>query len=142
MCCPNQSLPLRQENHKSSSIAGWHKYIAEYKDKAMFWHVIWKQCGCPAHGVGANIRRTSRAKYHQAIRHTRKQNDMAKANKLATSMLNKRSRDFWTEVAKIRGSNHKLPGSVDGIQSEPNISEHFARKYEHLYNSVSYVHFT
>ena len=104
----------------------------------MFWHVIWKQCGCPAHGVVANIRRTSRAKYHQAIRHTRKQNDMAKANKLATSMLNKRSRDFWTEVAKIRGSNHKLPGSVDGIQSEPNISEHFARKYEHLYNSVSY----
>ena len=53
-------------------------------------------------------------------------------------MSNKRSVDFWNEIKKIKGTHKAIPGMVSGAQTEEKISQIFSRKYDCLYNSVSY----
>ena len=53
-------------------------------------------------------------------------------------MSNKRSVDFWNEIKKIKGTHKAMLGMVDGAQTEEKISQIFSRKYDRLYNSVSY----
>ena len=53
-------------------------------------------------------------------------------------MSNKRSVDFWNDIKKIKGTHMAMPGMVDGAQTEEKISQIFSRKYDRLYNSVSY----
>ena len=53
-------------------------------------------------------------------------------------MSNKRSVDFWNEIKKIKETHKAMPGMVDGAQTEEKISQIFSRKYDRLYNSVSY----
>jgi hypothetical protein len=49
-------------------IPGWFEHIQPYKNTATFWHNIWMDMGRPHDGMVAQIRRTTLAKYHQAIR--------------------------------------------------------------------------
>ena len=114
--------------------------MAEQRERAIFWHLIWKQCGSPINGVVAGVRRYCRAKYHYAVRQTKIQADTNYANKLATALANKRASGFWSELRHIKGSSKPKTGMVDGVVSGADISEHLATKYNALYNSVSYSH--
>ena len=45
-------------------LFGWNEHVPEQRERAIFWHFIWKQCGSPFNGVVAGVRRYCRAKYH------------------------------------------------------------------------------
>jgi len=47
----------------------------------MFWHYIWVQCGRPSSGTVANIRRSTRARYHKAINLLKSQEKQLRAEK-------------------------------------------------------------
>ena len=57
---------------------------------------------------------------------------------MATSLLHNKSKDFWSEVKRLRGEKGTLPCNVDGFKSNRDVSHLFAMKYSELYNSVSY----
>ena len=114
--------------------------MAEQRERAIFWHLIRKQCDSPINGVVAGVKRYCPAKYHYAVRQAKKQADINYANKLATALANKRASDFWSEIRHMQGSSKPQTGMVDGVVSDADISEHFATKYNALYNSVSYSH--
>ena len=132
------TLPQRNDQPHTPPIHGWNEHVAERRESAMVWHFMWQQNGSPREGVIADIRKRTRAAYHYAIRYAKKQSDIGRANILADDLLNRRSRDFWTEVKRMKGTHRQIPVNVDGILSETGISELFANKYRRLYNSVSY----
>jgi hypothetical protein len=90
-------------------IPGWFKHIQPYKDKAMFWHNIWMDMGRPHDGMVAQIRRTTRAKYHQAIRTAVREEKTLVKEKIAECMLNNRDRDFWKEIKRISSRYNNVP---------------------------------
>ena len=53
-------------------------------------------------------------------------------------MSENRSRDFWKEVKRIRGSSSNISSTVDGRSSAADIADMFASRYSDLYTSVSY----
>jgi len=53
-------------------IAGWSEYVQPYKEKSMFWHTLWVNCGRPRSGAVADCMRRTRAAYHYAIRGVKK----------------------------------------------------------------------
>ena len=57
---------------------------------------------------------------------------------MAQNFLDSDRRDFWHEFKEVRGGSVTCPTSLDGVQGELNITNLFADKYQHLYNSVSY----
>ena len=48
------------------------------------------------------------------------------------------SRQLWTEVRKIRNKNSSSINCIDDITGNSCIAELFSKKYDELYNSVSY----
>ena len=120
------TLLHRNDNPRPVPISGWSEFVAERRQNAILWHCIWKQSGSPNRGTIASNRIRSRAEYHYAIRHAKKQTDTMQANKLAESLLNNRTNDFWNDIKRIKGNSKSKSVMVDGISTDANISELFA----------------
>ena len=117
-------------------IPGWSEHIQPYRDKAMFWHNVWMDMGRPHDGSVAQIRRSSRAKYHQAIRAAVRDENTLVKGRIARCMLNNRDRDFWKEIKRIRGRHKNVPTTIDDCNNGNSIVNLFASSYKHLYSSV------
>jgi hypothetical protein len=48
------------------------------------------------------------------------------------------SRDFWSEIKRLRGSKCKLSGTIDGLTDATDIAQLFASGYKELCTSVPY----
>ncbi len=128
---PNQS-------HKTTRIAGWNDHVQESKERALFWHALWKCNDSPRHGILADIRRRTRAQYHSALRRLKIQNESKRADRLACSLMNNNITRFWQDVKRLRGASNSSPSVIDGAKGSAAISQIFVEKYKQLYNSVSY----
>ena len=116
-------------------MPGWSEYIQEYRDKAIFWHRLWKENGSPHTGVLFDIRRQTRWKYHHMLKIVKRNNDSISAHKMYQNL---KGTGFWTEVQRIIGYNKTRVNTLDGVQGGDQIAEIFREKYDSLYNSVSY----
>jgi hypothetical protein len=130
----------RVDNEQSRKIIpGWNDNAKYYYLKALFWHKIWKQTGCPAHGHVFETRKYTRHKYHEAVKLTKKQSELSRASNMANYILENRSRDFWGEVRKVKNSGKSVNvHTVDNVIGEAAIADVFGFKYKELYNSVQY----
>jgi hypothetical protein len=134
----SECIPSSVFKEKVGTIPGWNEFVSRDRDTAMFWHRLWKSAGSPHNGYIADIRKTTRAKYHLAIRLAKKKKESTIANNMANSLLENRGRDFWTEIKKISSSKRSVPKNVDGHVGSKAIGDHFAEKYRTLFNSVPY----
>ncbi len=135
-CCieaGTHTLPLRK--YTKHSIAGWKEYVKPEKERSLFWHWIWLECGRPNHGHVYNIMKQTRYRYHYAVRYAKKNEFNLKKEKLAEYSANG-SVDMWRELKKINPSRCNIPTTVDDACNAPDIAELFMSKYETLYNSV------
>ena len=105
------------------------KYL---RDEALSWHHFWKINGRPKAGHIAEMHRISRARYHRSIRHIQRNKKIIQSEKMAHAVVSNNSRDLWSEVRNVKGSN------VNGSCDSKEITELFSEKYKHLYNSVPY----
>ena len=60
------------DDRKGKPVPGWDEYVAHFREKSIFWHKMWLDCGQPHSGVVAEIMRRTRATYHYAISHVKK----------------------------------------------------------------------
>ena len=104
----------------------------------MFWHTLWKTNERPTVGLIADIRRSTRTKYHFSVKQARKLQDSTKANKLAANLMNSDYVEFWKKVKLINKDIKKLPISINNVSGEEKISEISKEKNCDLLNSVSY----
>ena len=110
--------------------------IAEQRQQSIFWHIIWKQCGSPSKGVVAELRRRTRSQYHQAAKKAKNNIEISKNTNAANALLEKRTKDFWSEIRKLKGKTKFSPSMIDNCHDEKDISKIFASKYNKLLNSV------
>jgi hypothetical protein len=138
-CCIEASkcIPTTKSN-QSKVIPGWNDNVRHLYDEAMSWHHVWKAQGRPHDGTVASMRRLTRARYHKAVRTVKRQSQSIRMSKMGECISNNNSRDLWKEVKRIKGRNSVLPNNIDDVSGDDDISEHFAFKYNELYNSVPY----
>ena len=58
----------RKNTRNNKNLLGWNAYVKDKRDKAIFWHKMWKDAGSPKDGAIADLRRSTRAEYHKAIK--------------------------------------------------------------------------
>ena len=92
--------------------------------------------GRPHDGMVAQIRRTTRAKYHQAIRTAVREEKTLVKEKIAECILNNRDRDFWKEIKRIKSRYNNVPTTIDDCSNRDSIVNLFASSYKHLYSLV------
>ncbi len=78
--------------------------------------------------------RRLRADYHYAIRYVRQNEKSFKQQNVLTSML-KGGRDFQSENKKIKACTQTKPKCVNGKSEPTEITELFAEKRRHIFNS-------
>ena len=57
---------------------------------------------------------------------------------MSQALLNNKNSDFWKEIRKVKGNCDALPSVIDSMSKDEDISDLFAKKYDQLYNSVSF----
>ena len=126
-------------NSNKPGIMGWNDFIQPYKEKSIFWHNIWQSAGCPVTGQLAELRRFSRAKYHWAIKRTKREANEYILNKTADQLVNKSFDNFWSTIKSMKGSDKTIASVVDGQTTNAAISDRFGGIYKDLYNSIGDV---
>ena len=91
---------ILQARSHDNELPGWNDYVENHRQKAIFWHNIWKECNRPREGLLANIRRTTRASYHLAVKRAKNNKDKIISNKLADTLAENKCQDFWKNVKK------------------------------------------
>ena len=120
-------------------MPGWSEQVRPLREKSLFWHRIWIECGRPKTGAVAESMRRTRAAYHYAIRKIKKEEDAIVRERTADALLNDKSRDFWAEIKRIRGRKTCLSKVMDGLTETQSIAQMFAAKYRELFSSVPYT---
>ena len=82
-------------------IPGWSEIVEPAREKSLFWHNIWMECGRPKTGVVSDIVRQTRLAHHYSIRKVKRREKDIVADMFAGTILNNRSRYFWAEVIFI-----------------------------------------
>jgi len=103
----NATIPLTSSRQASSCIPGWTEHVKPLRDKSIFWHNLWMDCGRPMAGVVAESMRRTRAAYHYAIRRIKKDEDNIVRERLANCTVVNKQRNFCMEIKRIR-SKRKL----------------------------------
>jgi len=131
------TLPHTCSRQQGRRVPGWTEHVKPLKEKSLFWHRLWTDCGRPRFGTVAECMRLSRSAYHYAIRMIRKNEERIVSERIATAMLSS-GRNFWEEVKRIRSHSTVSSSTVDGISDASCISKLFADKCQVMYSSVSY----
>ncbi|ELU18612.1 hypothetical protein CAPTEDRAFT_216907 [Capitella teleta] len=118
----------KRRGNTSLRRPGWKDHVEPHRERAIFWHALWKSSGSPHDGHVADIRRRTRARYCYAVRYVKRHEEQCRANKLAEALAKDRGRDIWNEVQKISGRKTNRVAMVDGMVDDRDIGELFARK--------------
>ena len=66
----------------SGTMPGWREEVEPARKDSVFWHAVWRSAGRPPQGELYNVMRSTRARYHTAIRKIRRVADQIKSQKL------------------------------------------------------------
>ena len=107
-------------------MPGWREVVSPLQKDSVFWHSVWQSAGRPANGELYHVMRSTRAKYHTAIRKVRRAADRIKAQKLFEASTSGGS-DLFKEMKKSHGGKHSpgLPENVAGANGEEEICKKF-----------------
>ena len=133
----NLYIPLTGSN-AVKCIPGWNDHVKTKRLESLYFHELWKAAGRPLQGDIANNMRQSRKSYHYAVRYCKKQQTLIKAQKMAESLCNSQSRDFWREVKLYKQSNNTVTSRVDNATDPSAIADIFYNKFKSVYTSVPY----
>jgi len=90
------------------------------RDKSIFWHNLWMDCGRLRAGVVAESMRRTLAAYHYAIRRVKKDEDSIIRERLANCIVENKQRNFWMEIKRIRSKKSCVSRVIDGNTSDVN----------------------
>ena len=119
-------------------VPGWNEHVEPFRKKSLLWHKIWLDNSKPKSGLVADIMRSTRCEYHSQVKWVKRNIRFIQSQKMAKSVVEGKTSDFWSEVKRIRGCKSTVTASVDGEVDDGCIADLFANKYKTLYNSVSY----
>ena len=128
-------IPMSNPSKRRKVVPGWNDFVNEYKNKAIFWHKLWKENGSPHTGILHDIRRKTRWEYHHMLKIVKRNQEVISAHKMSEGLA---GTGFWSEVKRIIGNKYSVCNTIDSIQGGANIANLFKDKYNQLYNSVSF----
>ena len=136
---PNIGMTKPQSNEKKKAIPRWNDNIRELRERSILWHNIWKASGSPRQGLVFDIRKTTRTRYHHAVKLAKKRGKTDECNNIAMAYLEKNDQDFWQMVNKKKSKSNCQVVKIDEASDPQSIAETFADKYDTYVIFVSWV---
>jgi len=111
--------------------ASWTEFISTYKERAIFWHKLWKDDGSPHSGVLFAVRRKTRWKYDYMLNIIKRNKEYISAKRTSEGLS---GTGFWAKIKRTLGHHNTMPNMVDDIEGGSNSAVMFEEKYKSLYN--------
>ena len=115
------SIPLSKKKNAEGNrnvnrgiIVGWNSRVKKFRDQAIFWHNIWKDCGRPVNGWVTALRRQTRFDYHRTVKATKSSQDSIRREKVAAKLIKGNHRCFWREVGSVHSNPNLKANTIDG----------------------------
>ena len=134
-CCLQSDKHLPRIAKQKVNKPYWKSEVQPQKAESLWWHNLWLQCGSPKEGLVYEHKGEAKKQYMYAVRRYKRKEDHLRKQRMAEAICDNKSRDFFKEVKRLKPKRAIAP-NIDGLVSDQLISEHFANKYESLYNSV------
>ena len=120
-------LPHTCHRCSRSGLPGWTEFVAPFREKSIFWHGLWIDCGKPRGGQVADIMRRTRAPYHYAIRRIKRDEEEIVKKQFVEAILKNDERDFWSETERMRRKSMVSSNVVDGCCTAESIADYFCK---------------
>ena len=131
------SRPLLSQPRRPNNIKpGWNRYVAGHLDEAKAAHRAWVIAGRPRQGPALEHKKSTNARYKQAVRFIGKHEQTMRADLMAEKLLSNSNTGYWKEVKNVNRSKTVLPCNIDGVSGANNITELWRQHYAALFNSV------
>ena len=129
------NIPLSKPNASNPIKPGWSVLVKPFQDAAKFWHAIWISMGKPLNCQIYNVMKHTRNQYHYAVRRVKNNATKIEQDNMLVSFLDGKAPDLIKKLKSNRlNSKPKAPSHMDGKVGNANIADHFASKYDELYN--------
>ncbi len=131
-CIPNCS-----QSTKHKTVIGWNNECAQLKRVSLFWHNVWVNCGRPNASVVADLMRSTRKRYHFAVRDLLRSQKDLRMSVLADACVNKPPNIFWREVkrANARPSSATIANVVNDHSDPRDIANDFKSLYSDTFRA-------
>ena len=127
-------IPMTDTKKNRRTYAGWNCFVKPIKQDLNFWFSVWQSAGrplnCELHRIYQRLRHT----YHYEIRRLKRLQQEIKNDNFINAALSGNINDILSKLKRQRKGERELPGSIDNIQGEENISNHFQNIYKNIYN--------
>ncbi|ELU01526.1 hypothetical protein CAPTEDRAFT_197946 [Capitella teleta] len=121
---------------KKKAMAGWSEHVADWKEKAIFWHSMWLSGGQVHGGWLHAIMLETRAEYKRVSRWVVRNQEKLVAGCMADTLCENRSRDLWSEIKQEKDSNCRQSNVINGAVGSHDSCQVFNETYKSLYQSV------
>jgi hypothetical protein len=132
--CLTSDHVFPQAKSSIKSKPGWSEHVKPYKDECNFWYQIWKSFGRPRAGTVYDCWREAKRQYMYSVRRIKRKENALRMEKLSECISQNKSRDFFKELKKMK-PKREAP-CINSLANSTEIVEHFAQKYQELYNSA------
>ena len=135
---PFSGSATRGDRH--NIVIGWNEHVEPFRKKSLLWHKIWLDNNKPKSGLVADIMRSTRCQYHSQVKWVKQNIRFIQSQKMAKSLVEGKTSDFWAEVKRIRGCCFRFVESeLFGDHVSIQLRTVFSLKFN-LFNSLSGNH--
>ena len=120
-----------KKNNKYKIVPGWNKYVKDLYADAHKYFLEWKCKGKPVEGPVLDNMKTSRSLFKTALQNCKKNEDKIRRENLLSKLKNKRHKDFWNDVYKIKSHSTRLK-AIDGCKDPKSTCKIFSDKYKQI----------
>ena len=99
-CIDSSNICLPHSQAREHTLPFWNELIEPLKKDSLFWHWLWIECGRPKEGAMANVMRSTRAKYHKAVKDLQKNEEQLRRDRMAEAISMNCMRNLWNETKK------------------------------------------
>ena len=129
------NIPVNKSgNFNHTPTPGWNQYVKPFRDDSLFWHSVWVSVGRPNNTALHQVMKSTRTKYHYAIKCVRKLESEMRKDQMLQDSLNGKINDILKFIKSSRKTNKGPATNIDGVTGADNISYHFTGIYRDIYN--------
>jgi hypothetical protein len=118
----------RKTGHKKQR-PGWNEMVKPFKEDNLFWFNTWRCAGKPMAGLLFENMKNAWKQYFYAVCRVKRKEAQLRNEKLAAAVADNNSRDFFSEVKRMRSANQSRHG-INGYSDPKDIANVYAKKIQ------------
>lgn len=123
-----------EKKNVKKCVPGWNDLVkSDFLDAKESFR-IWKEGGRPREGVLLLNMRSSRAKFKQALKFCKTQEETIRLEKMTQAFRSRNMNSFWSSFRSIKNNNFTIPSIINNTSDIKQIANTFSDHFQSIFN--------